>query len=269
MRVFQKNCVACGTDLPTPIISLTGVLCANCTKQGYFRKRLVITGITRMNQGRVCVSGVDLDTMRFARPVFAEWLDRDFTMEGTSQVVRHFNIVEMEFKAYTPSPTYHTEDWLINEKFAPRFVRNLTTEEIVRFLERISIKDLVSALNQKDKSLFVIKSPTIQRVWHEESFGKFKVRFTFLDGAGNLFLSIPATDLLILAWVRLHIKNGRDYEAELVRRFNSNPYRYLRVGLTREFQGRHWEQVTALFTIPDLFDGASFATLEKKLGEQV
>jgi hypothetical protein len=190
-------------------------------------------------------------------------------MEGTTQVVQHFNIVEMEFKSYTPSPIYHTEDWLINEKFAPRFIRHLTTEEIVRFLERVSITNLVAALAQKDKSLFVIKSPTIQRVWHEESFGRFRVRFDFLDGAGNQFNSIPATDLLVLAWVKLHIRQGQQYDAKLIKLFNTNPYRYLRVGLTREFLGRHWEQVTALFTIPDLFDGASFAKLEKELGEQV
>ncbi|GJQ22130.1 MAG: hypothetical protein HBSIN02_24850 [Bacteroidia bacterium] len=190
-------------------------------------------------------------------------------MEGTSQVVQHFNIVEMEFKAYTPSPIYHTEDWLINEKFAPKFVRSLNANEVVRFLDKISIRNLTMALNQKDRSLFVIKSPTIQRVWHEESFGKFKVRFSFLDGANNPFNAIPATDLLVLAWVKLQIKNGRDYESQLIKRFNNNPYRYLRIGLTREFQGRHWEQVTALFTIPDLFDGASFATLERKLGEKV
>lgn len=50
--------------------------------------------------------------------------------------------------------------------------------------------------------------------------------------------------------------------------FNNNPYRYIRIGLTREFRGQHWKQVTALITVPDLFDGRSFSYFENKIGDQ-
>jgi len=51
-----------------------------------------------MNHGNVCVSGIDPDTWKFVRPIFPSRLNREFVMEGTSQVVRHFNVVEMELK---------------------------------------------------------------------------------------------------------------------------------------------------------------------------
>ncbi|PIX36094.1 MAG: hypothetical protein COZ59_02935 [Bacteroidetes bacterium CG_4_8_14_3_um_filter_31_14] len=80
------------------IISNTGQLCRDCASQGLFRKKIIITGITRMNHGNVCVSGIDPDTWKFVRPIFPSRLNREFVMEGTSQVVRHFNVVEMELK---------------------------------------------------------------------------------------------------------------------------------------------------------------------------
>jgi len=269
MDIFQTNCIACNKTFAVPILSNIGVLCNACSKQGSFRKQLVITGITRMNQGRVCVSGVDLETLKFVRPVFGAGLNRDFTMDGSTQVVQHFNVVELEFKNYRPSKEFHTEDWLINETFAPKFIRHLTTEQVKTFLDSISISDLKKAIERKDKSLFVIKSPELKSIVHVDNpSGKLEVRFTFVDRAGNQYNSIPVNDLLILAWIKLQIKKKYNYNEELIKRFNSNPFRYLRIGLTRVFLGRPWEQVTALFTIPDLFAGESFATLEKKLGEQ-
>jgi hypothetical protein len=60
-----------------------------------------------------------------------------------------------------------------------------------------------------------------------------------------------------------------NYSAQIVRNFNNNPNRFVRIGLTRAWQGQHWKQVTALITIPDLFDGNSFSHFENQLGGQV
>lgn len=221
-----------------------------------------------MNQGHVCVSGIDPLTWKFVRPVFASGLDRDFIMDGSTQVVRLFNLVEIEFKGYKPSQEYHTEDWLINENFAPRFIRHLSDHEITNVLNKMSINNLNAALEPKDKSLFIVKAKSIVRIWHEQ-WEKFKIRMTFIDQDGNLFEKIPVTDLLTLAFVRYNLRQGNSkYGEELLKAFNGNPYRYIRIGLTREFMGQHWKQVTALITIPDLFDGNSFSYYEKKIGEQ-
>lgn len=266
--ITQTHCIACGRKFVTPIISTIGRLCRDCASQGLFRKKIIITGITRMNQGHVCVSGVDPETWRFVRPVFSSGLDRDFVMDGTTQVVRHFNLLEFEFKGYNPSKEYHTEDWLINESFAPKFIKHLSDAEIINVLNKMSVNNLNDALAPKDKSLFIVKAQKIIRIWHEQ-WEKFKVRMTFIDYSGNLFERIPVTDLLTLAFVRYQLSQGNNnYGNEIMRVFNNNPFRYIRIGLTREYMGQHWKQITALITIPDLFDGKSFSEFENKVGGQ-
>jgi hypothetical protein len=270
LNIVQQKCIACNDMLMHPIFSIVGVLCDSCKSQGLFRKRLIITGITRMSEGHVCVSGIDYDTGKFVRPVFQAGLDRDFVMQGRDQVVQHFNIVEFEFKEYKPSPLYHTEDWVINEKFAPNYVGHAKDETVINILRDWSIGDLNEAIEKKNQSLFIVKSCRIESITDEFSYNKFKVRITFTDGSGFQFNRIPVTDLLILNFVRYQKEIGNHhYAGQMIKLFNSNPFRFIRVGLTREFQGQHWKQVTALMTVPDMFDGASFADYERKLGGQV
>lgn len=270
MSVTQTNCTACGQRLTTPIITNAGVLCHTCSRQGLFRKQIIITGITRMNQGNICVSGIDPQTWRFVRPLFTTGLSRDFTMEGSTQVINHFNLVEIEFKRYRPEQIFHTEDWIINENFAPRFIKHLSDQEIINVLNKMSISDLNLAMQPQDKSLFIVKTQKILQLWDEFSFGKFKVRMSFVDNAGRVHSNIPVTDLLTLAFVKYQkSKNNKTYSAELIRTFNNNPYRYIRIGLTRQFQGQYWKQVTAVITIPDLYNGNSFSHYEDQIGGQV
>lgn len=269
MPVTQTHCIACGQQLQAPIISNAGQLCNTCAGQGLFRKRIIITGITRMNHGNICVSGIDPQTWRFVRPLFQTGLNRDFTTEGTTQVINHFNLVEIEFRRYRPEQIFHTEDWIINENFAPRFIRHLTNQEIIQVLNRMSVTNLNEALQPQDKSLFIVKAQRITRVW-DEHYERFKVRMNFIDHAGNEFTRIPVTDLLTLAFVRYQISRGNNnYSNEIMNAFNNNPYRYIRIGLTRLFQGQHWKQVTALITIPDMFDGRSFSYYESQIGGEV
>lgn len=270
MPVTQTHCIACGNKLPVAILSNAGELCNTCSNQGLFRKRLIITGITRMNQGNICVSGIDPDTWRFVRPVFPDGLQRDFTMDGSTQVIRHFNLVGVELRRYKPDQIYHTEDWIINENFAPRFIRHLRDDEIIKVLNKMAINDLNAALEPQDKSLFIVKAQRITRIWDEYKYDKFKVRMNFIDQLGNLYNSIPVTDLLTLAYVRFHKSRGNhNYATEIMNFFNNNPYRYIRIGLTRRFRDNYWKQVTALITVPDLFNGRSFSDFEKKIGDQL
>ncbi len=269
MPVTQTNCIACGNKLTTIILSNAGILCNSCAQQGLFRKRIIITGITRMNQGHICVSGIDEQTWRFVRPIFATGLSRDFAMEGATQVINHFNLVEMEFKHYRPEQIYHTEDWIINESFAPKFVRHLTDQEIINVLNRMSITNLNLALLPQDKSLFIVRARQITNIWDEISFEKFKVRMSFVDYDGNSYYSIPVTDLLTLSFVKYQKRIGNNnYSSQLMNMFNNNPHKYIRIGLTRFFNGEYWKQVTALITVPDMFNGRSFTFYENQIGGQ-
>lgn len=267
---IQSHCIACGRQFVTPLISNIGRLCTTCANQGLFRKRIIITGITRMNHGHVCVSGIDPTTWKFVRPVFRNGLNRDFTMQGQTQVIRHFNLVEIEFTRYTPDQIHHTEDWLINENFAPRFIRHLPDNEIIELLNRMAISNLNEAILPQDKSLFIVKAHSITRIWNEISFDRFTVRLNFVDHSGNQFNSIPVTDLLTLAFVRYQLdRRNNHYANELMTNFNNNPFRFVRIGLTRRFRDQYWKQVTALITIPDLFDGNSYSYYENQIGQQV
>lgn len=222
-----------------------------------------------MNNGNVCVSGIDPLTWNFVRPVFPMGLDRDFLMQGTTQVINHFNLVEVEFKRYRPDEAFHTEDWIINENFAPRYVRHLTNQEILNVVNRMAISNLNSAVEREDKSLFIVRARSIGRIWHEQ-YEKFKVRMDFIDWDGIYHERVPVTDLLTLAFVRYQLSIGNtNYSQQIVSNFNCNPQKYVRIGLTRAWQGKHWRQVTALITVPDLFDGNSFSYYENRLGAQV
>jgi hypothetical protein len=269
MDINQTICIACGASLPLPVISKVGQLCSTCRSQGLFRKQIIITGITRMNSGHICVSGVDPQTWRFVRPVFETGLERDFLMQGTTQVVNHFNLVEIEFRQYSPSQIYHTEDWIINENYAPRFIRHLTNQEIIDLLNRMSVSNLLAELKSQDRSLFIVKAQQIIKIWDEISFDKFKVRITFMDQSGIIYQGFPVTDLLTLAFVKYQKSRGNsNYAAEIMDTFNHNAFRYIRIGITREFQGYYYKQVTALITIPDLFNGKSFSYYEDQIGGQ-
>jgi len=222
-----------------------------------------------MERGNICVSGIDPETWRFVRPVYPGGINRDFVMEGATQIIRHFNLVEMEFIKYDPQHIHHNEDWIVNENFAPKYIRHLNNQEIIKVLEKMSISNLNEAIDRMDKSLFIVKARGIIRIWDEHQYGKFKVRINFVDYSRNIFEKIPVSDLLVLAKVRWMIRNGKRYSYEMMNIFNNNPFRYIRIGLTREFHGQYWKQVTALITIPDMFDGETFADYEKKLGDQV
>jgi hypothetical protein len=261
-------CVACNKKLPDnqyPTWPAVGRLCDSCKAQGLFRKRIIITGITRMRENYICVSGLDPETWRFIRPVFSEGrLAKDFMIDGNSQTFRLFDLVEMEFTKYNPSPIYHTEDWIINRKFAPRFIRHLTNEDIISILNYIAIDNLREAFDKRNKSLFIVKTRNIYEIRHEY-YDKFKVRFSFIDWSGNIFERIPVVDLLMLAKAKYMIdQHNTIWKDQIMSLFNNNPYRYLRIGTTREWKGQFWQQVSAIITIPDIFDGEAYIDYAKK-----
>ena len=117
-----------------------------------------------------------------------------------------------------------------------QIIKHLSDAEIINVLNKMSINNLNRALEPKDKSLFIVKAQQIIRVWHEQ-WKKFKVRMTFIDHSGNVFERIPVTDLLTLAFVRYQLNQGNNnYGNEIMKAFNNNPYRYIRIGLTKSLR---------------------------------
>jgi len=230
-----------------------------------------VTGITRMSGDHICVSGIDPDTWRFIRPVFKEGrLSKDFAIFGSSQTFRLFDEVEMEFNRYNPSPIYHTEDWIVNKNFAPRLIRHLDNEEMIRVINRMAIENLKEEFAKQDKSVFIVKVRNIFYVGQEDSYGKFKVRISFIDWSGEIFSGMPVVDLLLLAKAQYMIKkNVIAWKDQIMNLFNNNPYRYLRIGTTRQFKGTYWQQISAIITVPDMFNGEAYIDYHKKNGVNI
>lgn len=264
---LTSSCAGCGSQIPFSRSSRGERLCRTCAETTRFRKRIAITGITRMYGDRICISGIDMQSMRFLRPVTDAGHDRSFTVHGGTQIIRHFNVVEMAFRAYTPARECHTEDWALETAVAPKLIAHLTDEEIAMLCRQVATDDLNAATVRKDRSLFIVRAERILDVWHETYNGKFKLRMSFVDAAGNVHSRFPVNDLLCLAKVQWMLEQGgNDYATQIMRAFNSNPDRYIRIGLTRLFQGRYWPQVTGIITVPDLFDGEGFLEYERLLG---
>ena len=219
-----------------------------------------------MDHGNICLSGLDRQTKRFVRPVFeSHGIPKEYAFETKDQIIRHFSVIEFEFKKYNPSDVYHTEDWIVNEHFSPRFKGTLKEEVIVNTLNYKAVNDLEKALDFRNKSLFIVRVQKISKIWHEE-YEKFKVRMDFTDASGKNFHRVPVSDLLTLAAVQYYIKQGiKNYSERFCKAFNMRQNKFIRIGMTRLFRGEYWKQVTAVMTIPDLFDGKSFSYFEKKL----
>jgi hypothetical protein len=218
-----------------------------------------------MRENYICVSGLDPDTWRFIRPVFNKGrLARDFVIEGGTQTFRLFDLIEMEFTQYNPSLIYHTEDWIVNRNFAPRFIQHLTDEEIVNILNRVSINDLKKSFAKRSKSIFIVKTRNIFKIQCER-FDKFKVRVSFIDWNRNIFNDVPVVDLLLLAKAKYMIdRHKTNWKEQIMNLFNNNPFRYIRIGTTREWRGKYWMQVSALITVPDIFNDEAFIDYAKK-----
>ncbi|MDP2766358.1 MAG: hypothetical protein Q8O41_02755, partial [Candidatus Methanoperedens sp.] len=111
-------------------------------------KRLVITDLSRMKEGRVCIFGFDEDR-RHIRPVIPYTGINEsyiFNEEG-QRIIKPFAEVEFDFIHTMPEPP-HTEDCAINTNYKPRFIRTLSENESKKFLEEIldeSVKAIFGA----------------------------------------------------------------------------------------------------------------------------
>ena len=98
--------------------------------------KILVTHLTRMHAGRICVAGVDVDTLRHVRPVVGR--------EGlTSHLLARYGgpfdmarIVDLGCPRHKPDRP-HVEDY----EFSParvRFRRSATAEEFWQFLQKLA-----------------------------------------------------------------------------------------------------------------------------------
>jgi len=242
------------------------------------KKRLVITDLTRMQAGRVCVAGYDEQGICI-RPVLPPpgILESSLLVEG-KPVVFPFAIVEYELLQSRPQPP-HTEDYFYDPARV-RFIRRVEEKNRPKVFQW-SLFDSVSAIFEEPihtdpghyildgrgpRSLGTILPRVILRAIYEPGDGgKYKYRLRFIDG-DNAPYGLSVTDL---AW-RYHCdaqrKQGREpgeIASHLTSTLKSSTV-YLRIGLARgwvKFPDRCYLQITGVHTVPDYLQGKTFADL--------
>jgi hypothetical protein len=88
------------------------------------RKRIFVTGVTRMYEGYVCVSGIDLQTGQFVRPEIhypgRHGIRKEYLYDSTGRlIIKPLVTIELEFVKPDPKSPFHTEDWQINGSVQP------------------------------------------------------------------------------------------------------------------------------------------------------
>jgi hypothetical protein len=240
------------------------------------KKPIVITEVTRMQEGRVCIAGYDQQG-HCVRPVLPPpGIHENSLYSGTRAIIFPSAKVEFEFTQPTPQPP-HTED-IRYDPAAVRFIERQPEDRWHRMLEKTLSKSVSDIFEQSilsdpghyvmdgqgPRSLGTIKPARITQVIHELSpENKWQYRLRFEDGTGVAF-RLTITDL---AW-RYYCDHQRAlgeapaHIAALLLGILQTSEVYLRVGLARgwdKFPDRCYIQLTGIHTFPDYLNGKSFA----------
>ncbi|MCK4828484.1 HRDC domain-containing protein, partial [bacterium] len=229
-------------------------------------KRLIITDLSRMGGNRVCIFGID-ENKQHIRPVLPDSMvnERYLFDKSGKLIIKPFAEIEFGFLHLKPSPP-HTEDFEIDTNYEPKLIRNLSENESKMFLEKILdefVKEIFGATihgnryicpEEGERSLGTVKAMEILSVnYSMEESGKYKYRITFSDMSGEIY-DLPVTDCAFRKYCDAQrIQVGKDMDSisdELQQRLNDSDV-YLRVGLTRVFEDKHWLQISGVHVFSD------------------
>ena len=243
------------------------------------KKAIVITDLTRMYEGRVCIAGYDKDG-RCIRPVLPPpGISENSLFKQGRPIIFPFAWVEFDLLNPIPQPP-HTEDHHFIAG-SPQLLKIETNRQSI--LDR-SIFENVSAIFEQPihsdfgfyimdcqgpRSLGTIRPTNIIKVLYEQGLeGVWDYRIVFMDSEGTIY-RLKITDL---TW---------HYYCDSLRGEDSDPAKiasgltailkssmvYLRVGLARgwkKFPDRCYLQITGIFTFPDFLKGKTFADFAPK-----
>lgn len=234
-------------------------------------QRIVITDLTRMNQGNVCIAGIDKDHNQIRPVMDHRGIPESFLMDGSSPRIFPFALVEFDLTSPNPQPP-HTEDvGFIENKV--KFIENVRdrAEKVLSWSVFSSVEDIFEQpiLQQpgyyvKDctgpRSLGTIIPKKVSEIKYEQENNKtwdFRLRFT--DGK-NVEYRLKITDLTFQYYCRFLNQTYQDHHAVAERIFLAiqSCQIYIRVGLARgwrEYPDRCYLQVNGIYTFPDLFKG--------------
>lgn len=243
---------------------------------------LVITDLTRMQQGRVCIAGYD-SHQRAIRPVLPApgIAESDLYRDG-KPLIFPFALVRFNLQESIPQPP-HTED-VHYVPDSPQLVRLVQSRERVLSwslfpsVERVFGQPVMRGPGfyvldcQGERSLGTIQPREILEVIYApgDETETWDYRILFEDQQGESY-RLKITDLTWQYYchnLRCETRDPARIAAELTQTLRGRKV-YLRIGLARgwkKFPERCFLQVNAVYTFPDYLEGRTFADFAPRPG---
>ncbi|MEH1957417.1 hypothetical protein [Nostoc sp.] len=228
------------------------------------KKIIFVTGVTRMREGFVCISGLD-EKGKFVRPEIhypeRRGIKKEFLYAQGKVVIKPLAKVELEFLNPVSKSLFHTEDWEIDGNIKPKLVTIPTESEKLAILNQNTDFSLESALAEESRSIVIVRSrevPKIEaRVWED----KLKCHLSFYDESGDYHSHLPVTDANWLAACKYLWQTDKlNLQARLTKALQGKDI-FIRIGITREWKGQVWRQISGVFSVPDWLNGKCFDDL--------
>ncbi len=236
---------------------------------------LVVTDLTRMYHGHICIAGYDTQR-RPVRPVnYPQGISEASAVVGGRAVIYPFAVVECDLLQPAPDPP-HTEDYQF-DPLSLHYVRPAAEEkrqDVLSWSLFPTLADLFGQPILSDHGLYVrqgqgprslgtLQPKVVGKVTYQEGEdGTWGYRIRFKDA--QEWYALKITDLTFnyyAGWLR-----GRGCEPDQVAAGLTQTIRqgtpYLRIGLSRgwkKFPECCFLQVNGIYTFPDYLRGKTFA----------
>jgi len=240
------------------------------------KKKLVITDLTRMYRGTVCIAGYDSEHNCFRPTLPPPGIPEQTLVKDGRAVIFPFALVEFDLLEPTPKPP-HTEDYRYNAD-SPCFIRQVQDRKTV--LGWSLFEDVNTLFDQPiltdpgfyvldcqgPRSIGTILPRGIMKVIYEAGEDSpWDYRLHFVDRS-NSFYRLKITDLTWHYYCDSLRGQGREpteISSELTSVLKSRDV-FLRIGLARgwkKFPERCYLQITGIYTLPDYLEGKTFVDL--------
>ena len=232
--------------------------------------------MTRMYGGFVCISGIEHESGQFVRPVIhypgRTGIRKEFLFNNGELIIRPLVNVELDFIKAEPKSEYHTEDWEINPDYPPVLQDIPALHQKKAILDRYLDNSVNEALAEQDRSLVIVKSRGVPGISISIQEDRLKTHLTFRDSAGEMQRRLPVTDanwLAVTRWLYRKHKGSAARTADNLKFFLQGADIYMRIGVTREFRGQKWRQISGIFSFPDWLAGHSFVDYDYDFDDHV
>lgn len=238
---------------------------------------IVITDLTEMRQGHVCLAGYRPDNNTCVRPVENGSLNEDWLTLGAGEVMRPFALVELDFIENKPDPP-HIEDWIINPEY--RKIKGHLDEDnkqaLLRRLDDGRVENIFGATvhrfspqgsayvvaGEGARSLGTIIAQVVEVRYDPKADGTRDYRLVFIDESEKQY-RLAVTDLAFRRFLDHQL--AENLQMDIARELTDNlasAHVFLRIGLARRwslYPDRCTLQITGVYSFPDYLDGRCFA----------